>query len=92
MEDSLFDMLIDHLPTIQDDMALRIEALRHCQTKLDDRSKRIVKMRYELNISVEKISNHLELSRRHVYHILGQINQVLLRCMQKTMAAGGHSL
>ena len=47
-------------------------------------------MRYERNISVEKIASYLKLSRRHVYHILGQINSVLLRCMRKTLAEGGH--
>jgi RNA polymerase sigma-70 factor (ECF subfamily) len=90
VEDSLFEVLIDHLPTIQDEAAARIEALRKCLTLLDNRSRRIIKMRYERNISVEKIASYLKLSRRHVYHILGQINSVLLRCMRKTLAEGGH--
>ena len=90
VEDSLFEVLIDHLPTIQDEAAARIEALRKCLALLDNRSKRIIKMRYERNISVEKIASYLKLSRRHVYHILGQINSVLLRCMRKTLAEGGH--
>ena len=90
VEDSLFEVLIDHLPIIQDEAAARIEALRKCLALLDNRSKRIIKMRYERNISVEKIASYLKLSRRHVYHILGQINSVLLRCMRKTLAEGGH--
>ena len=90
VEDSLFEVLIDHLPTIQDEAAARIEALRKCLALLDNRSKRIIKMHYERNISVEKIASYLKLSRRHVYHILGQINSVLLRCMRRTLAGGGH--
>ena len=90
VEDSLFEVLIDHLPIIQDEAAARIEALRKCLALLDNRSKRIIKMRYERNISVEKIASYLKLSRRHVYHILGQINSVLLRCMRRTLAGGGH--
>ena len=90
VEDSLFEVLIDYLPTIQDEAAARIEALRKCLALLDNRSKRIIKMRYERNISVEKIASYLKLSRRHVYHILGQINSVLLRCMRRTLAGGGH--
>ncbi|MCF7974778.1 MAG: sigma-70 family RNA polymerase sigma factor [Phycisphaerae bacterium] len=90
MEDSLFEMLMDHLSTTQDDMAVRIEALRKCQTQLGSRSKRIIKMRYELNTPVEKIASCLKISRRHVYHMLGQINGVLLRCMRRTLAEGGH--
>jgi RNA polymerase sigma-70 factor (ECF subfamily) len=86
MEDSLFEALINHMPTIQDEAAARIEALRKCLALLDDRAKRIIKMRYERNISVEKIALYLKLSRRHVYHVLGQINNVLLRCMRRTLA------
>ena len=86
MEDSLFETLINHLPTIQDEAAARIEALRKCLTLLDDRAKRIIKMRYERNIPVEKIALYLKLSRRHVYHVLGQINNMLLRCMRRKLA------
>jgi len=88
IEDSLFETLMNHLPTIQDEMAARIEALRRCQSLLDDRAKRIIKMRYEHNTPAEEIASYLKVSRRHVYHILGQINGVLLRCMRRTLAGG----
>jgi RNA polymerase sigma-70 factor (ECF subfamily) len=92
MEDSLFEALMNHMPTIQDDAAARIEALRKCLTLLDDRAKRIIKMRYERNTSVEKIASFLKLSRRHVYHVLGQINNVLLRCMRRKLAERGYPI
>ena len=92
MENSLFEVLMDQLPTIQDDAAARIDALHKCITLLDDRAKRIIKMRYERNIPVEKIASYLKLSRRHVYHVLGQINNVLLRCMRRTLAEWRYSV
>ncbi len=92
MEDSLFEALMDHIPTIQDEAAARIEALRKCQALLDDRAKRLLKMRYERNISIGEIASYLKVSRRHVYHVLGQINSVLLRCMRRTLAQGSHSI
>jgi len=88
IEDSLFDALLDYVPTIQDEMAVRIEALRKCQLLLDGRAKRILKMRYEHNTPIEEIACCLKVSRRHVYHLLGQINGVLLRCMRRTLAEG----
>jgi len=88
MHDSLFEMLIDHIPTIQNELPARVEALRKCQRRLGDRSRRIIKMRYERNIPVEEIASYLKLSRRHIYHLLGQINSVLLRCMRRTLAEG----
>jgi RNA polymerase sigma-70 factor (ECF subfamily) len=92
IEGSLFETLLDYVPTMQDEMAVRIEALRKCQTLLDDRARRIIKMRYEHNTPVEEIAACLKVSRRHVYHILGQINSVLLRCMRRTLAAGGRAV
>ena len=92
VEDSLIEILMNHLPTIQDEMALRIEALRKCQSLLDDRAKRIIKMRYEHNTPAEEIASYLKVSRRHVYHILGQINGVLLRCMRRTLAEGSRPI
>jgi RNA polymerase sigma-70 factor, ECF subfamily len=92
MEDSLFEQVMDHIPALQDEAAARIDALRKCQALLDDRAKRIIKMRYERNTSIEEIASHLKVSRRHVYHVLGQINNVLLRCMRRTLAQGSHSI
>ena len=89
IEDSLFETLLDYMPTIQDELAVRIEALRKCQGLLDERARRILKMRYERNTPADEIASFLKVSRRHVYHILGQINGVLLRCMRRTLAEGG---
>jgi RNA polymerase sigma-70 factor (ECF subfamily) len=88
MDDSLFEALLEHMPAVQDEMTVRIEALRKCQTLLDNQAKRIIKMRYERNIPVEEIGSFLKVSRRHTYHILGQISSVLLRCMRRTLAEG----
>jgi RNA polymerase sigma-70 factor, ECF subfamily len=90
MEDSLFEALLEDLPSVQDEGALRVEALRKCQALLDDRAKRIVQMRYESNTPVEKIASQLKLSRRQVHRVLGQITDVLLRCMRRSLAEGGH--
>ncbi|MEN6427395.1 MAG: sigma-70 family RNA polymerase sigma factor [Phycisphaerales bacterium] len=77
VEDSLFEVLLDHMPTIQDGLAARVETLRRWQSLLGDRAKRILKMCYEHNTPAEEIASYLKVSRRYVYHILGQINGVL---------------
>ena len=92
MEDSLLEALLDHMPTIQDEMAARIEALRKCQILLDDRAKRILKMRYEHNTPIAEVASCLKVSRRQIYHVLGQINSVLLRCMRRTLAEGSRPI
>lgn len=86
IDDSLFDVLMDYIPSIQNELAERIDALGKCQTLLDNRFKKIIKMRYERNTPVEEIASYLKLSRRHIYHILGKINGMLLKCMRRTMS------
>jgi len=92
IEDSLFEVLMDRIPSVQDEAALRIEALRKCLTLLDDRAKRIIRMRYELNIPMEEIASYLKVSRRHIYHVFGQISGMLLRCMRRTLAEGSQPI
>ncbi len=92
LEDSVLEALLDHMPAIQDEMPIRLEALRKCQTLLDDRAKRILKMRYEHNTPIPEVASYLKVSRRHLYHILGQINSVLLRCMRRTLAEGSRPI
>jgi RNA polymerase sigma-70 factor (ECF subfamily) len=92
MDEPLFEALMDRIPAVQDEAAARIEALRKCRALLDDRAKRIVKMRYELEIPTEEIAAYLNVSRRHVYHVLGQITGVLLRCMRRTLAEESHPI
>jgi len=43
-------------------------------------------MRYERNTPIEDMASFLKVSRRQVYHLLGQINSALLRCMRRTLA------
>jgi RNA polymerase sigma-70 factor, ECF subfamily len=92
LADSVFEALTDRIPAIQDEAPSRIEALRKCRTRLDDRAKRIIKMRFELDLPMEEIASYLKLSRRHAYHVLGQITGVLLRCMRKTLAEGSRPI
>jgi RNA polymerase sigma-70 factor (ECF subfamily) len=92
MEDAVFEALTDHIPAIQDEMAIRIEALRKCLAGLDDRAKGIIKMRFECNTSIEDMAAHLKRSPRQVHRILGQISRVLLRCMNRTLAEESHSI
>lgn len=90
MQDGLFEALMDRIPKSQDEVPARIEALRKCQTLLDTRAKKMIKMKYELNTPMKEIASYFKLSRRHVYHVLGQITGVLLRCMRRTLSEGSH--
>jgi RNA polymerase sigma-70 factor (ECF subfamily) len=92
LSEEVLDALAQGIPVVQDRMAERLEVLRQCLSHLDDRAKRLVKMRYERNTPLQDMASALELSVRQVQRTLASINGILLRCMRRGLATGGDSL
>jgi len=92
LSDEVLDTLMDHMPSPQDQMAVRLEALKDCMAQLDERARRMIKVRYERNTSVADMASQLRISVRQVQRTLASINGVLLRCMRRSLAAGGDPL
>ena len=90
--DEALEALAQGMPAVQDRMAERLEVLRQCLSHLDDRAKRLVKMRYERNTPLRDMATALELSIRQVQRTLASINGILLRCMRRGLSMGGDSL
>jgi RNA polymerase sigma-70 factor (ECF subfamily) len=91
LSDEVLDALAERMPAVQDRMAERLEALKRCLSRLDDRAKCLVKMRYERNTSVRDMASTLELSVRQVHRNLASINGMLLRCMRRGLSVGRDS-
>ncbi|MEM7785599.1 MAG: sigma-70 family RNA polymerase sigma factor [Planctomycetota bacterium] len=58
-------------------------ALQHCVTKLNGRSRTIIKLRYTEGKTSEKIANELDLSSANVRAILKRTRDALRRCIEK---------
>jgi RNA polymerase sigma-70 factor, ECF subfamily len=92
LSDQVLEVLAEQMPAIQDRMADRLELLKRCMSHLDDRAKRMIKMRYERNTPIRDMAPTLELSIRQVQRTLASINGILLRCMRRGLSMGGDSL
>lgn len=89
LADDILDALGERCDRVQDHVGDRLEALQGCVKKLDERSQRLVRLKYEQDESVENIALEYNLSTRRIYQRLSQINGVLLRCIRRTMAQMG---
>ncbi|HUV65069.1 MAG TPA: sigma-70 family RNA polymerase sigma factor [Sedimentisphaerales bacterium] len=68
----------------QDDR--RLDALRRCLAKLQDRQRRLIMLRYYDGIGPKEIATRLGMSVHAVYKSLSRIYEQLLRCIRKTPA------
>jgi RNA polymerase sigma-70 factor (ECF subfamily) len=92
LSDQVLEVLAEQMPAVQDRMADRLELLKRCMSRLDDRAKRLVKMRYERNTPIREMAPILELSIRQIQRTLASINGILLRCMRRNLSMEGDSL
>ena len=92
LADDILDALTERCHHVQDHLGDRLEALQGCVQKLDDRARRLVRLKYEQDESVENIALEYNLSARRIYQTLSQINGTLLRCIRRTLAQRGVAL
>jgi RNA polymerase sigma-70 factor (ECF subfamily) len=65
----------------------RADALRHCLERLPDKSRELLRLRYENSIRPEEIARAIESTLEAVYKALSRIRQKLLECIQRQMVA-----
>ena len=85
----IFEEIVGGALSVNDDLDVRLEALRNCLAKLDKRSLQLVKMRHEQNATARSIADRIGISMASVYKILPKIHDVLLRCVRRTLVARG---
>jgi RNA polymerase sigma-70 factor (ECF subfamily) len=69
----------------------RIKALEHCLAKLNERDRKLVRIKYEQNITVRKLAEIVERPVQGMYKVMARIHGALLECIQRTLAREGIS-
>jgi RNA polymerase sigma-70 factor (ECF subfamily) len=64
----------------------RIEALRSCLSKLTEKQRNLVYLRYYKNCTLQNISDYLKRPIHTVYRRLIKINDMLLKCIRNDLA------
>ena len=64
----------------------RLEALRHCITKLPGRDAQLLALRYEMGATIKGVAEQLGQSLNTMYHRLYRVRIGLLQCIERQLA------
>lgn len=67
-------------------MDSRLDALRTCVKKLGDSDLKLVQMRYEEDLAIQKIADRFGRSVQAIYKSIARIHCALARCIRRTLA------
>ena len=81
--DALTNAYTDMQPTEDD----RLEGLRNCMSKLSDRHRRVIELRYARQMTSEQIASQVACSPRAVTSMLQRIREALRKCVRQYMEA-----
>ena len=79
--DALTNAYTDMQPTEDD----RLEGLRNCMSKLSDRHRRVIELRYARQMTSEQIASQVACSPRAVTSMLQRIREALRKCVSQYM-------
>lgn len=64
----------------------RLSALQQCVKKLPQADSKFLELRYEQEMSAQRIANRFDISTRAVYKTLSRIHDALMRCVRHSLA------
>jgi RNA polymerase sigma-70 factor (ECF subfamily) len=85
---ALLDQLADEVESLQPEVQPRKEALRRCMAKLSADDRQLIDLRYESEVSPQKLAEQVGVSVATVYRTLGRIHDRLLACIRRSIAEG----
>ena len=83
-ENEIFDQMVSLARGTSEQDGRRLEALRRCLAKLQDRQRRLIVLRYYDDIRPKEIATQLGMSVHAVYKSLSRIYEQLLMCIRRT--------
>ncbi len=87
--DQTMDAIADQVATVAEQPSARRDALRQCLSKLRERDRQLVELRYEPGATTQGVADQVGRSIHAVYKALNKIHTQLLECVRKTLSAEG---
>ncbi len=84
--------LIESESTQLADMSDRIDALKACMKKLPVKDLKIMKMRYEQDLTFKKMGLEFGISKQSVYRTVSRIHGALVKCVKHRLSTGGSNV
>jgi len=88
LSEEAYDLLISETEKVQEQSQDRLQALRNCLNKLSDKDQQFIRMRYYDGSSARLVAQKVGASIDAVYRYTARLNDWLLNCVRRTLAAG----
>lgn len=85
----LFDSVLGGALAVSEQFDARMDALKKCMTKLDEKSHKLVLLRHQKGHTVKSIAESLGLSVHSAYKLIYRVHDMLLRCVRRTLKVEG---
>jgi RNA polymerase sigma-70 factor (ECF subfamily) len=90
LDDAVLDLLEQHWArSSTHEIIDRVEALQHCLGKLPERSRSLLRLRYEDGLPCAGVAGRLRQSVEAVYQSLSRLHHQLRLCIEQRLAASG---
>ncbi len=80
--DQAIELLLEHNIQNENKDDTFIEALKECVSKLSDKDRLLLELRYEINAGVKDIASRFNLGINAIYKKIGRIHGMLLICVR----------
>lgn len=88
LSEEAYDLLISETEKVQEQSQDRLQALRNCLKKLPPKDQQFIRMRYDDGASARLVAQKVGASIDAVYRYTARLNDWLLNCVKRTLAAG----
>ena len=89
LSDQSIQAIFDNLIEVKHEDDERLIALQHCLGKLSDRDRRLIRLRYEQNITTKELAKRVNRPFHGLYKAMGRIHSALLLCVRRTLSTKG---
>lgn len=86
LSEQVYDLLSSENEQLQEQSNERFKALRECLKKLPDKDQRFLQMRYSEGATAKTVAQQIGTSIDAVYRNGSRLNDLLLRCIRRTLA------
>lgn len=84
--DKTFQIIMERSDSILGNMDQRVRALEHCLTKLVERDKDLIKMRYEKGLAIKDIAMIVGRPVQGMYKVFTRVHNTLRLCIRNTIS------
>ena len=83
----LLEDITSRAANLADQTEERMKALEYCLGKLREKDRKLIRMQYEMNITIKELASIVERPVQGLYKAMGRIHNALLKCIHRTLAS-----